>query len=108
MECLTEKFIRSLEYSLCTKVAKDREEKTEVRRAKRRANLVSEGCQTAPELGKKSIPDLWFWPRRVHPVEVLKKPAKGTSYVVILKKLKKRANLRNWAPLYRELGRPTL
>ena len=59
-------YILSLELSPGVQVVKDKGRKAEMRRAKRakrRANLMSDGCQTAPKLGLGSTPDLRKWPR---------------------------------------------
>ena len=44
-------------------------------------------------------------PRRARPEAVPIKPAEGISYASILRELKKRVNLTNWAPHYKESGR---
>ena len=47
---ISDALIKTLEYFLGMKVAKDREKETEMRRANRRVNLVSDGCQAAPKI----------------------------------------------------------
>ena len=57
-------FIQSLEYFLGMKVTKDK--KKEMKRTKRRGNLVSEWCQKALQLTLKLTLDIWKGPKYTH------------------------------------------